>query len=53
VLNDFLVNYAEFVLRWAERSIATVSAWTDLTVEGKAEPALQTFARLPPVSRPG
>ena len=47
LLNDFLANYAELVRTWAERSIATVGDWTDLSPAGKKDMALATLARLP------
>ncbi|HLJ66515.1 MAG TPA: PadR family transcriptional regulator [Chloroflexota bacterium] len=47
LLNDFLVNYADLVRQWSERSIASVRGWEDLTPEGKLEAALGTFTNLP------
>jgi DNA-binding PadR family transcriptional regulator len=44
LLIDFLANYAEFAWAWAERSLATVEAWNDLTPDGKGDAALATIA---------
>jgi DNA-binding PadR family transcriptional regulator len=49
LLNDFLGNYAAFVQQWAARSIATINSWADLSPEGKADRAIETFAHLPPL----
>jgi DNA-binding PadR family transcriptional regulator len=47
LVNDFLLNYADLVRRWSERSLATVRGWDDLTPAGKKEAALRTIAALP------
>jgi DNA-binding PadR family transcriptional regulator len=52
LLNDFLARYADLVRTWAERSIATVSTWDDLSPKGKRSAALVTFAALPPAAPP-
>ena len=46
LLNDFLDHFAELVAAWAERSLATVRAWEDLSAAGKRAEALATIAQL-------
>ena len=52
LLNDFLLNYADLVRQWSERSIATVRGWDDLTSDGKEEAALRTIEGLPTSGTP-
>jgi DNA-binding PadR family transcriptional regulator len=53
LLNDFLVNYAAFVLEWSERSLATVREWEDLGPQGKRAAALEMLRHLPSAEEPG
>jgi PadR family transcriptional regulator AphA len=52
LLNDMLLNYAELIHEWSARSIATVRAWDDLSVDGKVASALETLTHLPSVEEP-
>lgn len=47
LLNDFLLNYAQLVVDWSKRSLATVESWDDLGPEGKRAAALDLFRQLP------
>ena len=42
---DFLWQYLEALVRWAEAAEATVASWDDLSPEGKYEWAAQIFAQ--------
>jgi PadR family transcriptional regulator AphA len=42
---DFLWQYSEALVRWADAAEATVASWDDLSPEGKYEWAAQIFAQ--------
>lgn len=47
LLIDFLTHFAEFTEAWAERSLATVRTWDDLTLHGKEDVARKALAAMP------
>lgn len=49
---DFFISLLHTVNGWAERTLAEIEGWEDLTPEGKLERGLETIARLP-VPTPG
>ncbi len=47
LLIDFLTHFAECTEAWAERSLATVREWDDLSPTGKEQAARRTLAAMP------
>ena len=44
---DFFVSLLVTVDSWAERTLAEITGWEDLSVDGKSNRGLEIFARLP------
>lgn len=44
---DFFISLLNRVASWAERTLAEVESWEDLSVDGKYERALEKIRQLP------